>query len=67
LFTKQHVIYYLDMHHRLQISKTIADSLSFLLNKPPNRRSCFLQTRSFWTTRWPIVCTITYIMNKNHH
>ncbi|PHZ13421.1 uncharacterized protein RHIMIDRAFT_119824 [Rhizopus microsporus ATCC 52813] len=35
LLTKQHAIYCLDMHHRLQTPKSITDPLFLLLNKLP--------------------------------
>ncbi|ORE05961.1 hypothetical protein BCV72DRAFT_208280, partial [Rhizopus microsporus var. microsporus] len=47
LFTKQHTIYCLDMHHRLQIPRILADPLSFLLNKSSTCKPRSSQTRSF--------------------
>ncbi|ORE13166.1 hypothetical protein BCV71DRAFT_189698, partial [Rhizopus microsporus] len=41
LFTKQHTIYCLDMHCRLQIPETKADPLPFLLNKFPTHKLRF--------------------------
>ncbi|ORE02527.1 hypothetical protein BCV72DRAFT_215068 [Rhizopus microsporus var. microsporus] len=44
------------MHHRLQITKSITDPLSLLLNKLLTRKPRSFQTRSFWIIRWPIIC-----------
>ncbi|PHZ14573.1 uncharacterized protein RHIMIDRAFT_103136 [Rhizopus microsporus ATCC 52813] len=67
LLTKQHAIYCLDMHHRLQIPKSITDPLSLLLNKLPTRRPHSFQTKSFWTIRWPVICAILHELDHIYH
>ncbi|ORE07254.1 hypothetical protein BCV72DRAFT_182187, partial [Rhizopus microsporus var. microsporus] len=67
LLTKQHAIYCLNMHHRLQIPKTIIDPLSLLLNKLPIRKPCSFQTKSFWTIRWLVICAILHELDHLYH
>ncbi|ORE18006.1 hypothetical protein BCV71DRAFT_286201 [Rhizopus microsporus] len=57
-----HTIYYLDMHHRLQIPRTIVNPLSFLLNKLPTRKPHSSQTSSLWNIRWSII----YVILREH-
>ncbi|ORE01087.1 hypothetical protein BCV72DRAFT_323117 [Rhizopus microsporus var. microsporus] len=53
LLTKQHAIYCLDMHHRLQIPKSIADHLSLLLNKLPTRNHAPVKQDRFGLSKGP--------------
>ncbi|ORE18707.1 hypothetical protein BCV71DRAFT_255302 [Rhizopus microsporus] len=47
LFTKQHAIYCLNIHHRLQIPETTTDPLSFLLNRLLNSKPRSRQAKLF--------------------
>ncbi|KAG0738594.1 hypothetical protein G6F57_013381 [Rhizopus arrhizus] len=60
------------MHRRLQMPRTEADPLSFLLNQLPNKRKKLMSpnansTNSAWTVRWPAICQILFELDYMHH
>lgn len=67
MFTKQHAIKCLDMHHRLQMSETAQDPPSLLLNKLPNRIPCFSHSASPWFIWWTVICIILYELDYLLH
>ncbi|ORE13161.1 hypothetical protein BCV71DRAFT_189730, partial [Rhizopus microsporus] len=64
---KKHAIYCLNMYRRLQILETITDPLSFLLNRLPNSKPRSNQARLFWSSKWPILCSILQNMDYFYH
>ncbi|KAG1046743.1 hypothetical protein G6F43_010785 [Rhizopus delemar] len=71
MLTKSHAIICLHLHRRLQMSHTIADPLSFLLNKLPHRKKApIAQNRlhySTWSVRWSTLCRLLLELNYLHH
>ncbi|KAG0805919.1 hypothetical protein G6F16_012368 [Rhizopus arrhizus] len=70
--TRSRTIKCLYMHRRLQMSRTEADLLSFLLNQLPNKCKKLMSpnansTNSAWTVRWPAICQILFELDYMHH
>ena len=68
-FSRQHSFSCLDMHKRLQMSKSIDDPLSYLLNLLP---STFLTRKArksidAWLIRWTSICAILLEMDYLAH
>ncbi|KAG1146994.1 hypothetical protein G6F37_011858 [Rhizopus arrhizus] len=62
----------LHMHHRLQMPRTEANPLLFLLNQLPNKRKKLMSpnansTNSAWTVRWPAICQTLFELDYMHH
>ncbi|KAG1137527.1 hypothetical protein G6F37_011056 [Rhizopus arrhizus] len=72
MLTRSHATECLHMHRRLQMPRTEADPLSFLLNQLPNKRKKLMSpnansTNSAWTVRWPAICQILFELDYMHH
>ncbi|KAG1146233.1 hypothetical protein G6F38_005072 [Rhizopus arrhizus] len=71
LLTRSHAITCLNMHHRLLMTSTVSDPLSYLLNPlPTSRKKPNIQRRlkySAWFIRWPIICQILHELDYLHH
>ncbi|KAG1062866.1 hypothetical protein G6F41_011222 [Rhizopus arrhizus] len=72
MLTRSHATECLHMHRRLQMPRTEADPLSFLLNQLPNKRKKLKSpnanyTNSAWTVRWPAICQILFELDYMHH
>ncbi|KAG0799671.1 hypothetical protein G6F22_002996 [Rhizopus arrhizus] len=71
MLTRSHATECLHMHRRLQMPRTEADPLSFLLNQLPNKRKKLMSpnansTNSAWTVRWPAICQILFELDYMH-
>ncbi|ORE14276.1 hypothetical protein BCV71DRAFT_276318 [Rhizopus microsporus] len=55
------------MQRKLMIAQTISDSLSFLLNMLPTRKSHSPNTVLSSTIRWPTICRILYELDYLYH
>jgi hypothetical protein len=72
MLTRSHATKCLHMHRRLQMPRTKADPLSFLLNQLPNKRKKLMSpnansTNSAWTVRWPAIYQILFELDYMHH
>ncbi|KAI9482702.1 MAG: hypothetical protein EXX96DRAFT_630717 [Benjaminiella poitrasii] len=62
--TRQHAIICLQMHCRLQMPETIEDSLSFLLNQLPTKKTISSHSVSPWHIRCPSICLILHELDQ---
>lgn len=67
LFTKTHFAHCPNMHARLQIPRTAASPLSFLLNLLTTRKPRPFPRASSQFFRWPLICTILYELDHLFH
>ncbi|KAG0931988.1 hypothetical protein G6F57_010314 [Rhizopus arrhizus] len=72
MLTRSHATECLHRHRCLQMPRTEAGPLSFLLNQLANKRKKLMSPNansinSAWTVRWPAICQILFELDSMHH
>ena len=67
MLTKTHAIQCLNMHNRLQISSTMKEPLSFLLDLLPIKLPCSSHAVAPWILRWSTIYSILFEPDHLYH
>lgn len=67
MLTRSHAIECLRMHHRLRLSLSIPDPLSFSFNKLPTVPHFSARHIDSWQFYWPIICSILSELDQLQH